>query len=143
MREVADFYLGIQRKVEAAGIRDFPDIEDTWRQLQQLDVVFEHPGNFWVARTETAHLIGCVGLQSLGGGEGMVGRFGVDDAYRRQGVGTSLLDRLLQWARAESFESLTLETNAQQNGLPIYQRAGFIDTGRLADDGDMIMRLVL
>jgi GNAT superfamily N-acetyltransferase len=144
MREVADFYLEVQRDVEAAGQRTFDDILDTWQELKQLDTIYVRPGNFWVAHADTTQLVGCVGLRSLGEDNGLVGRFGVDAARRKQGIGTRLIRGLLNWASDNNFRELELDTNIKQDGLPLYERVGFVDTGEHPEDGidgDIIMRL--
>jgi ribosomal protein S18 acetylase RimI-like enzyme len=56
----------------------------------------------------------------------------VDERFRGQGVGTALLDRLLDWAREKNIRSLSLHVfphNAR--AIALYKRAGFTERLRV------------
>jgi GNAT superfamily N-acetyltransferase len=54
--------------------------------------------------------------------------------WRRQGVAVLLLERIIEWARAEGLDRLVL--HASEAGRALYARLGFVGTNemRLADD---------
>jgi GNAT superfamily N-acetyltransferase len=54
--------------------------------------------------------------------------------WRRQGVAVLLLQRIIDWARAERLDRLVL--HASEAGRSLYERLGFVGTNemRLADD---------
>lgn len=57
---------------------------------------------------------------------GMIWNIVVDRAYRRQGLGTRLMQRAIQWGRRKKLRALALET--QTNNLPacrFYLKMGF------------------
>jgi streptothricin acetyltransferase len=57
---------------------------------------------------------------------GMIWNIVIDQAHRRQGLGTQLMQRAIQWARRRGLRALALET--QTNNLPaccFYQKMGF------------------
>lgn len=57
-----------------------------------------------------------------------------NDAYRRRGIASHLLDQLIEEAKAVNFTSVRL--HASNHGKGVYEKAGFTDT-----DGYMGMRL--
>jgi len=59
--------------------------------------------------------------------EGKIGRMAVLPEYRRQGVGTALLQHLLEIAKQHGHTQISL--SAQQSVLALYQKQGFIPVG--------------
>jgi streptothricin acetyltransferase len=54
----------------------------------------------------------------------------VDTEFRSKGVGYALMTRAIEWAKAQGFPGLTLET--QDNNVPackFYEKCGFVLTG--------------
>lgn len=75
---------------------------------------------------------------------GRIGRMAVLPAWRRQGIGTALLQRLLEVARSRGLSEAIL--SAQVSAIPFYQRLGFIVCSEPYDDAgiqhrDMKLRL--
>ena len=59
--------------------------------------------------------------------DGHIGRMAVVEPWRRRGVGSALLVRLVEMARRRGFESVAL--NAQTYAIPFYRRHGFVAEG--------------
>jgi len=54
----------------------------------------------------------------------------VDTEFRRRGVGRTLLNRAIEWAKQQHFPGVTLET--QDNNVPackLYEKCGFVLSG--------------
>lgn len=74
-------------------------------------------------------LVGYAGVAA--GEEAQVMTVGVDAAHRRRGIGTLLLEALLEAARADGARSVLLEVRASDDGAQrLYARAGFVPIGR-------------
>jgi GNAT superfamily N-acetyltransferase len=54
--------------------------------------------------------------------------------WRRQGVALLLLERIIDWARAEQIDRLIL--HASQAGRSLYERLGFVDTNEMRLAGE-------
>jgi len=54
--------------------------------------------------------------------------------WRRQGVALLLLQRIIEWARAERLDRLVL--HASDTGRALYERLGFVDTNEMRLTGD-------
>jgi GNAT superfamily N-acetyltransferase len=54
--------------------------------------------------------------------------------WRHQGVAMLLLERIIQWARAERLDRLVL--HASEAGRPLYERLGFVDTNEMRFAGE-------
>ena len=83
---------------------------------------------FFVA--EQTELVGYIGMQHILD-EGYLANVAVDSAYRRSGVGTALLQRLLAFAQQEKLAFITLEVRqSNQPAIRFYQKYGFEVVGR-------------
>jgi len=70
--------------------------------------------------------------------DGHIGRMAVLRAWRRAGVGTALLRRLLVEAEARRYDIIRL--NAQVQAIVFYERFGFVAHGPLFDDAGIAHR---
>lgn len=67
--------------------------------------------------------------------DGQLGRMAVLADWRNQGVGSALLDRLIELARHHGRGPLFL--NAQEQAIPFYQQHGFHCVGRTFFEADI------
>jgi len=81
----------------------------------------EHFDSFLVTRAEDGSLAGCVGLE-IHGGVGLLRSLAVASPARGSGLGTRLVERLLDLARAKGVETLYLLTTSAEDYFP---RFGF------------------
>jgi ribosomal protein S18 acetylase RimI-like enzyme len=76
-----------------------------------------------------ARIVGVGVLQPAGAGEGRIVRMSVAGDCRRQGIGTQLLQGLLQAARARGYRRVVLETTATwELAVKFYASRGFTPT---------------
>lgn len=83
--------------------------------------VSDHFDSFLVARGEDGSLAGCIGLEFYGD-VGLLRSLAVASEARGSGLGTSLVERLLDLARAKGVETLYLLTTTAESYFP---RFGF------------------
>ena len=58
--------------------------------------------------------------------------------WRRQGIALLLLQRIIDWARAERIDCLVL--HASEAGRSLYERLGFVGTNEMRLTGEYVMR---
>jgi GNAT superfamily N-acetyltransferase len=103
-----------------------PDLTDLMANYSQ--------GVFLVALLDGA-IVGTGALLPEGGTTGRIVRMSVKKALRSQGLGTAILDELIQAARALSMDRIVLETTATWlDAVTFYQKRGFRSLG--VRDGD-------
>ncbi len=64
--------------------------------------------------------------------DGHIGRMAVSRAFRGQGIGTAMLQRLIRIAAERGLRRLFL--HAQCDAVPFYQRLGFVAEGEIFKD---------
>ena len=89
----------------------------------------ENPLSLWLTALDGDAVAGYIGSQSVLGESDMM-NLAVAPAYRRQGVGRALVERLL-WELAEDNHCLTLEVRASNEAaIALYESLGFRQVGR-------------
>ncbi|HSR40962.1 MAG TPA: ribosomal protein S18-alanine N-acetyltransferase [Longimicrobiales bacterium] len=88
--------------------------------------LLERPGpELWVAELPGAGVVGYFVLWAVEG-EGELANLAVDTEHRRRGIGSALLDRVLERARAGGVRSLFLEVRvSNEEAVRLYERRGF------------------
>jgi len=120
---VGALFVGIQRDEFQIPItlEDQPDLRDIPAFYQQ------GAGNFWVATSE-GEVVGTVALLDIGNQQGALRKMFVHASYRGPGHGVSarLLDRLLEWSRAQGVKEVYLGTTEKFLAAHrFYERTGF------------------
>ncbi len=73
---------------------------------------------------------------------GRLVRMSVDQGHRRQGIGTLLLEYLLEHARARGYRQLVLETTQTwEEVITFYRRNGFNEVARRHGDAHFVRSL--
>ena len=100
---------------------------------------FSDPAVTLLTAWDGERLVGCGALKRHGGvdaGLGELKTMRTVDAYRGQGAGAALLERLLERARHDGLSRLALETGSGtpfEPALALYARYGFVACGPFAD----------
>lgn len=142
--EIARLHLSIRRQQQAAGEVVFPDIASSQTDLQDIDRCYlKTGGQFFVASDGAGRIVGFVGLKKTGPGGGELKRLAVIAACRRSGIGSRLVGRAVDWARAGGWQKLSLATGRQEKAKNIYLHHGFSVVGRSGDQQDFLMEVEL
>lgn len=89
-----------------------------------------------LAADASGHAIGCARLLP----DGHIGRVAVLAGWRRCGVGSALLSRLVDEARGRGDARVIL--NAQVAAVPFYVRHGFVASGDVFDEAGIAHRVM-
>lgn len=108
------------------------------RVSQAAYLSYVEAGSIWVAETDT----GVVGFAALDGVARSVWALFVDPDVERNGVGKALHQRMLDWAREQGFEQLSLRTEAGTRAAQFYRRAGWKQAG-VTPDGELAFAFLL
>jgi putative acetyltransferase len=91
-------------------------------------------GDIWVAQIGE-EIVGCIALRPLPGSVGEVKRMYVDPAFRGQGLGRALLERLIASARERGYHQVRLGTLQEMaEAQALYRSLGFTPIERYRDD---------
>jgi len=86
------------------------------------------------------HVLACCDETAVGTGRllrtGRIGRMAVRRELRNRGIGTAILQELINISREKGINSLFL--NAQVQAMGFYRKQGFIRTGGFFDDAGIV-----
>ena len=119
------------------------------RWPEDLDRIPELFGAFWVVTTDPdgQEIIGMAGVQELDpkvphhllsddGGRAQairLLRMRIAPEWQRRGIGSGLVETVVEWAGESGYRSVILETTEQQEpAVALYRRHGFAEIGRSA-----------
>lgn len=145
--EIARIHLDVRAwEVQHLGIV-FDDTRLAQTELHAIEEYYIRPGgNFLVASDlATGKIVGFVGIKLAATAAvktGIIKRMAVVPAYHRRGIGTSLVELALKWARENSFAKITLTTGMREHAKPLYEKFGFREIGRVGEKRDYRMELV-
>ena len=110
------------------GVNNFLDfISDT--QLYRMFILDEY--HLWVAIDSQGNTIGMASLRS----GNHISLLFVDEKWHRKGVGSALMDTMVEYVKKGHYESITV--NASPYGIPFYHDLGFVDEGEEVLNGGM------
>jgi GNAT superfamily N-acetyltransferase len=98
--------------------------EAGWNQTPEDWRIFLELGRAWSARVQDGTLVGTAATLPYGGGFGWLSMVLVAQAYRRQGIGTRLLNRCIEALRELNSNPMLDATPA---GREVYRSLGFRD----------------
>lgn len=106
--------------------------------LLQFDAYYTPPrGAFWVVREDT-RVVGSVGVERLDAHTAELHRLYVDSALRGRGVGRTLVETVLAWARDQGVRRLVLWSDTRfESSHRLYRRLGFAQLGERTVEGDV------
>ena len=117
---------------------DFRRLNEAWIAryfgVEPKDLhAFEDPQSKIVARggeiflaTLDRTIVGCVALVKMKEGEYELAKMATDEHYQRRGIGRSLMNAAIAWARTQNAHRIYLETNHTLDAaLALYESSGF------------------
>ena len=100
-----------------------------WTSGQILAQLKDDTHEFLAALDNTGKVLGYVGMMTVLD-EGYIANVAVDPAYRRQGIGDRLIERLTEIAAERGLSFMTLEVRAgNRPAIALYEKHGFVDFG--------------
>jgi len=103
-------------------------------ELANLPGAYAPPQGRLLLAAASSQVAGCVALRPLSASCAEVKRLFIRNAYRRQGIGRKLIERLLVEAREIGYECLRLDTLASMEpALRLYRSFGFIEISAYYD----------
>lgn len=100
---------------------------DTGFDIDDINLAYmSTPGShFWVAECE-GRIVGMIGIQQLDAGVGEIRRLRVHPDFRRRGIGSSLLQRALEFCRDQGLLKVTLDTYIEREpALKLFEKFNF------------------
>lgn len=89
-----------------------------------------NPLSLWLVAVDDGDVIGYVGAQIVPDEADMM-NLAVDHKYRRQGIGRTLVERLIEMLKERAVRSLTLEVRVSNlSAISLYESAGFSVVGK-------------
>lgn len=135
MTDVVDSFLTI----EAGGMADLPDVMiamrdafdpeygEAWTEPQCAGIL-GMPGSWLTVARDGREPAGFAMARSIAG-EAELLLIAVRPAFRRQGIGRALLERIVDDARALGAQAVHLEVRAGNSARDLYMDAGFVQVG--------------
>lgn len=124
--EVARLALDYARWFEAEMGHDFcfQNFDD---ELKALDQVYGRPkGNAWLAKDAAGQAVGLIAVKDLGGGACEMKRLWVDPSQRGTGLGRTLAELSITWARDAGYQVMKLDTlRRMESARALYAALGF------------------
>lgn len=124
-------HLGAIPQIERAAAGMFPT-EDLPRPLRYRVTAFEElasaqrDGRLWIALGNDAQPVGFA-MAAILDGQGHLDEMDVHPDHTRRGIGTRLVNTVIDWARSTRFAGLTLVTFRHLPwNAPFYERLGFV-----------------
>ena len=143
LRTLAPDEVGLHRDVRLRALRDAPtsfgetyaeQVAQPWSYWEELTRSVTEPGRHVLFLACVGDLVpGCVyGLRDHARRDGgRVGGLWVDPAWRQRGVGSTLVQAVVSWAREQGLQHLGLWAPAHHPAArALYHNAGFRETGR-------------
>ena len=99
-----------------------------WSETMLEDSLYDSNASFIVAEDEEGNILGYAGLHAVLD-EGYIDNIAVEEAARRHGVASALLDVFCRFAEV-NLAFLTLEVRASnQAAIALYEKHGFVRAG--------------
>ncbi len=100
-----------------------------WTSGQILSQLKDDTHEFLAALDNTGKVLGYVGMMTVLD-EGYIANVAVEPAYRRQGIGDRLIERLTEIAAERRLSFVTLEVRAgNRPAIALYEKHGFVPVG--------------
>lgn len=125
--EIAALHLGIREWQIATDRNRFPNILDSRDDLMDPQGSYMDAGGTLIIAQESTSkkVVGIVGLENEGNGQAELKRMGVAPEHQRQGVGSALMEGLIEFAVSQNFREISLTTGLREDGQHLYRKFGF------------------
>lgn len=119
-KQVKDFVISIHEEF------GFPYNYELDYDLDDPDKYYKKQGGIFYLLLDNKSLIGTVAIRNLGNRKGELKRLYLKKEFRGKGLGSKLLNRVLDFCRKNDFAKIVLDTNKKQTSAQkLYKRNGF------------------
>jgi putative acetyltransferase len=127
--DIADVLALLARIWEEYGFVWAPEVE--FPDLYRFDAHYMPPrGAFWIVRADEGRVIGSIGVDRVDEHTAEIHRLYVDPGLRGRGLGRTLVQTALEWARAQRLPRMVLWSDTRfTNSHRLYERMGFTRLG--------------
>ncbi len=96
-------------------------------ELEHLDQKYTEPnGRICAAVTDAGKVVGCVAFRKQNDKQCEMKRLYVEETHRKLGVGRKLVETILEWARADGYEEMVLDSlQPLESAIALYKQYGF------------------
>lgn len=100
-----------------------------WSENSFKNALNDSDSKFFVARLDS-DIVGFSGMYIAAGAEGYVYNIAVNPLFRKKGIGTILTKKLIDYAKKNNLEFLSLEVRKSNNSaISVYEKCGFEKIG--------------
>lgn len=118
------------RQLIVEGLGDHFGFIDEEINRDLVDVASSYGDEVFLVAEQGGRLVGTGALVREAQGVGRIMRMSVQRKLRRQGIGTAMIERLLDQARALGYRRVILGTGHWEDSVGLYQNYGFVEKGR-------------
>lgn len=102
---------------------------DPWSE-NSIRYELQNPLSTWLVAVDGDSVVGYVGSQTVLGETDMM-NLAVDPNYRKQGIGETLVRKLIELLKSAEVRCLTLEVRVSNApAISLYEKMGFLQVGR-------------
>ena len=102
---------------------------DHGADIEDIESAYLKPpgGHFWVAQTSDGDLVGMIGVQQPEEGVGQIRRLRVAEPHRRRGIGSLLMEAVLQFCQERQYLKVKLDTFMDQEAaMRLFEKFRFV-----------------
>ena len=126
-RDVCELVVGIMA-------REFPKEAATFptQDLEDISTSYGQLGEAFFVASINGKIVGTVGVKQEDKRTALLRRLFVDSRYRREKIGSRLVERAVQFCREVGYEELIFKTTSTMNSaVQLCEKRGFIPKARL------------
>jgi len=126
-RAVRDLIAGIMA-------REFPKEAATFptQDLENISTSYGQLGEAFFVASINGKIVGTVGIKQEDQRTALLRRLFVDAKYRREKIGSQLVERAIQFCREVGYEELVFKTTStMNNAVQLCEKKGFVPKARL------------
>jgi len=130
------------RALVIEGLRERWGVVDEKKNPDLTDVESQYRDGIFILAWLGDKLVGTGSLKPENPDTARVSRMSVAKGYRRQGIGTEILEYLMKHARSAGFQEIVLETTSSwTDAIHFYRRYGFHIVFETSDETHFVLRL--